>query len=161
MKKQFTINQKPYLTRKHLSEIALAGEDWNYNRQLCPKAIRKIKKDPDVVYPIELFFFHEHRCFQPCELHMRLVISIADAIATADVPLDYFEQLPKVRWVRHKEKPLVALLLDEDGNPLSLRYSDMSKNVCDAIQFLIDKSRDIKTKEFLREWVRMVAAKAA
>lgn len=37
MTQKFTIKKVPYLTRNHLIEIADKGEDWDFNRQLCPR----------------------------------------------------------------------------------------------------------------------------
>jgi hypothetical protein len=91
MKKNFTVTETPYLTRSELIEIADKGFEWDYNRQLCPEKIRRLPDDLEIVYPVEHHFPHERRRFGTCETHMRLVITIQGSIATADVPLAYFE----------------------------------------------------------------------
>ncbi len=156
MKTKFTIKTLPYLTRKELIDIADNGERWDYNRQLCPEAIRRLPNDSEIVYPITIFFFHEHRCFEPCELHMRLVVSIPGSTATADVPLDFFEALPKSNFVIC-EKRIVAVLLEKpDRSPWKLRYKNMNRMTGGAIRHLLKKSKNQHTKAFLNNHLHIV-----
>jgi len=149
MKKTFTITEMPYLTRNELIEIADTGVEWDYNRQLCSEKIRQLPDDSEIVYPVEHHFLHEHRCFEPCETHMRLVISIPGSIATADVPLSYFESLPKARCVVCKDQIVAVLLNKDDGSPWRLRFHEMNRDTRRAIRHLMRKSKDHRTITFL------------
>ena len=157
MKKTFTIKQQTYVTRKHLSEIASQGEQWDYNRQLCPKAIRRLPKDPNFAHSID-YFVHEHRNSEQCEPHMRLFITMTDGTASADVPLDYFERLPKAYFVLYEGKSVSQLLLDEDGKPWSLRFKVKNQIVCAAVQFLIEQFKDKQINKYLKKQLTMLNA---
>lgn len=158
MRKNFIIKEMPYLTRRELVEIAYKGVEWEYNRQLCSEKIRRLPNDPEIVYPVEHHFLHEHRCFEPCETHMRLVITIPHSIATADVPLRYFESFPKARCVVCGDQ-MVAVLLDKaDGSPWRIRYHEMNRDVRRAIRHLMKKSKDRHTIDFLASHAHSMAS---
>ena len=67
MKESYTITEMPYLTRNEMIEIADDGVEWAYNRQLCSNKIRQLPYDPEIVYPVEEHFYHEHRWHQASE----------------------------------------------------------------------------------------------
>lgn len=157
MKKNFTIKEMPYLTRKELIEIADKGAEWEYNRQLCSEKIRRLPCDPEIIYPVEQNFLHEHRCFEPCETHMRLVITIPGSIATADVPLSYFESLPKARCVVRGDQMVAVLLNKADGSPWRLRYHEMNRDVRRAIRHLMKKSKNRHMIDFLASHAHAMA----
>lgn len=86
----------PYFTRKLLIEASRLGLEWDYNRQLS----ERIAEVPDLKYPVELFFIHTHRCGQPCEPHIRCMISLEpfkETVVFCDMPFEFFAKLPKMR----------------------------------------------------------------
>ncbi len=95
MKNTPETGSRRFVQRGHLCQIADNADRWDYNRQLCSKAVRRLPKGKRR-YPIIETFPHEHRYGELCEPHMRLVIDIRGDLAIADVPLDYFDRLPKV-----------------------------------------------------------------
>ena len=91
-KKPNTLN----FTRKLLIEASRLGLKWDYNRQLS----ERIAEVPDLKYPVELFFIHTHRYGQPCEPHIRCMISLEpfkNDVVFCDVPFEFFAKLPKMR----------------------------------------------------------------
>ncbi len=156
--KKFAITEMPYLTRKELIEVADRGEGWAYNRQLCSNAIRGLPDDPEIVYPVEHHFHHDFRCFEPCDTHMRLVISIPGSIAIADVPLSYFQSLPKARCVVCRDQIAAVLLSKADGSPWRLRYHEMNRGTRRAIRHLMKKSKDHRTIDFLARHTHVMAS---
>lgn len=149
MKNRFTIKTMPYLTRKELIDIADNGEHWDYNRQLCPEAIRQLPDDAEYVYPVTMNFLHEHRYLEPCELHMRIMIAVTDTVAFADIPLEYFDSLPKSQAILCDNEIVAVLLAKADGSPWRLRYEKMNRTTRGAIRHLLKKSKDQQTKAFL------------
>ena len=94
-RKPFELVSHRYVRRSHLCEIADHSDLWDFNRQLDSKAVRRLPKQQNLAYPVIQTLLHEHRHFEPCEQHMRLVIDIQGDVAIADVPLNYFDKLPK------------------------------------------------------------------
>ena len=158
MKKNFTITEMPYLTRQELIEIADKGVEWDYNRQLCSEKIQRLPVHPEIVYPVEHHFLHEHRCLELCEMHMRLVITIPGSIATADVPLSYFESLPKARCIVCRDQIVAVLLTKVDGSPRRLRFHEMNRDTRRAICHLMRKSKDRRTIDFLASHTNVMAS---
>jgi hypothetical protein len=86
----------PYFTRKLLIEASRLGLEWDYNRQLS----ERIAEVPDLKYPVELFFIHTHRYGQPCEPHIRCMISLEPfkkSVVFCDMPFEFFNKLPRMR----------------------------------------------------------------
>lgn len=84
----------PYFTRKLLIEVSRKGLEWDYNRQLS----ERIAEVPDLKYPVEMSFVHEHRHGLPSEPHIRTVISLepfSKAFVVADMPIEFFDKLPR------------------------------------------------------------------
>jgi hypothetical protein len=92
-------HKTPYFTRKLLIEAARLGRKWNYNRQLS----ERIAEVPDLKYPVEFYFVHNHRFGRPSEPHIRCMISLApfeDTVVFCDVPPEFFKKLPRKRTRR-------------------------------------------------------------
>jgi len=144
MANQFEIAELPYVTRRHFLEIANSGSQWDFNRQLDPEAIRSLPNDENCVYPVVMALIHQHRRMVRCEDHIRLLVQTPQSLEICDVPMDYAESLPLSIRVQVNGKLIVALLLDESGKPLSLRYRSMTRMVRKAIQHLAKKNHRIK-----------------
>ena len=145
-KKRFHVSEMPYATRKHLIQFADSAEAWDFNRQLCPKAIRKLPRDREIVYPVSLFFVHEHRHFMRCEPHMRLMIGVPNNSLLVDVPMDNFDALPMATHVRLGKTLTCVLLRDEAGAPVSVRYATIDTNLRSALKILQRNVKDQETK---------------
>lgn len=154
MTQKFTIKKVPYLTRKHLIEIADKGEDWDFNRQLCSIAIRQLPDNLEVTYPVELYTPHEHRHGQLCEVHIRMMLSLIGDVAFADVPLDYFNSLPAAYFVIKKDELISVLYENEDGSPWKLGYFMLNRNTRRAVKQLLKKTKNKQTKEFLEGFLQ-------
>ena len=107
-KTNFQIDSLPYVRHNHLCEISANGERWDYNRQLDSDAVQRLPQKRHLAYPVVLHFVHEHRHMEPCEPHMRLVIEIRGDDAICDVPLNYFDKLPKLHVVSKNGKGLFS-----------------------------------------------------
>lgn len=150
MKKALKMNSYRYVRRSHLCEIADNYDNWNFNRQLDSNAVRRLPKKHHLAFPVIQYFVHEHRHMEPCEPHMRLVIDIQGDVAIADVPLDYFEKLPKAYIVSKGGNGLLLVLLDESGEPWSV-YSDPGMTDVDqAVEYFIKHCDDPKIKKFVQ-----------
>lgn len=149
MKQKFTVKKVPFATRKHLVEIADKGEDWDFNRQLCPVAIRQLPDDLELTYPVVLHSTHEHRHGEPCELHMRMMFTLPDDNAFADVPLEYFDSLPIGHVVLLEDELITILFENEDGTPWKLGYFIWNRHTRRAVKHLLKKTKNQQTKEFL------------
>jgi hypothetical protein len=87
----------PYFTKKLLIEASRLGVKWDFNRQIS----ERIAEVPDLNYPVVDFLFHDHRYGQPCERHIRCVISLEpfkEDVVFCDMPIEFFKKLPKMRW---------------------------------------------------------------
>ena len=156
MKENYTITEMPYLTRNEMIEIADDGVEWAYNRQLCSNKIRQLPYDPEIVYPVEEHFYHEHRWHQASETTMRLVIMIPGSFVTADVPLSYFESLPKAHYLKCNDEIVAVLLNKADGSPWRLRFQKMNLDTRCAIRHLIRESKDHRTTTFLETYASSI-----
>lgn len=88
-----------YFTRNLLIEASRLGLEWDYNRQIS----EQIAEVPDLNYPVTFFMDHHHRHGQPCEPHIRCLISLypfTDGDVICDVPTDFFNSLPTKRVKR-------------------------------------------------------------
>jgi hypothetical protein len=96
----------PYFTRRLLIRASRLGLQWDYNRQLS----ERIAEVPDLMYPVELFFIHNHRHGQPCEPHMRCMISLEQfkkgLVVFCDMPFEFFAKLPKMRILVNRREAL-------------------------------------------------------
>ncbi len=158
MKTQIEITELPYLTRRHCLEIADNGDDWNYNRQLDPLAIRTLPSDKNCVYPVVCAFIHQHRHGVPCEDHMRLMFEAPGSPAICDVPMAYAATLPTSIRVHVNGRLVAALLLDEKGKPLSLRHGRLNKSVRKGIQHLVRHCKNRRIGAFIQSRLRRAAA---
>jgi hypothetical protein len=150
VKKQFEICSCRYLRRSHLVEIADNADRWDYNRQLDSEAIRTLPDDETIAYPVTMSFEHQHRYGEPCETHMRLAVAFSDGSALADVPLDYFEALPRSYIVKQNGKGLFAVLLDEKGVPKELRSNYRPQTLRKAVNYFCEHCTDPKVKKFVK-----------
>lgn len=92
----------PYFTRKLLIQASRLGLLWDYNRQLS----EKIAEVPDLKYQVEFHMPHHHRHFEPCEMHIRCIISLApfkQDVVFCDVPVEFFNKLPRMLASRKVE----------------------------------------------------------
>ena len=151
MSKCFAIRSLRYVRRSHLCQIADNAERWDYNRQLDSKSIRTLPKNRKIVYPVVKTLMHEHRHGQPCELHMRLVVEMSDGIAFADVPLNYFDGLPKAYLVSKNDQMVLAILLKEDGTLWEVRSDARPTDRDQAIAYFLQHCDDPKVKESLQD----------
>jgi hypothetical protein len=154
---KFEFRSVPYLRRSHLCEIADNAERWNYNRQLDSKGIRTLPKNRQIVYPVIQTLLHEHRNGEPSELHMRLVVALPKGIAIADVPLNYFEKLPKSYMVSKNGGGDLIMLLNEAGLPYELRLDKKSPHLKQLSDYFMKHCEDEKAKEFLRGHLKFAA----
>ncbi len=145
----FVIRSNRYLRRSHLCEIADNADRWDYNRQLCSKAVRRLPKDRHLAYPVMQTLLHEHRHMEPCEPHMRLVIDIQGDTAFADVPLDYFDKLPKSYSVFKGERGILLVLLDEKGEPVDIYADSGSPDLHGAVKYFRKHCQEPKVIKFV------------
>jgi hypothetical protein len=150
VKSKYEIRSVRYLRRSHLVEIADNADRWDYNRQLDSEAIRTLPDDETIVYPVTMNFQHEHRYGEPCEPHMRLIVGLPEGSALADIPLDYFEALPKSYIVNKDGKGLFAVLLDENGVPKELRSNHHRQALRKAVNYFCEHCTDSKVKKFVK-----------
>lgn len=149
-KSKFEVRSYQYVRRSHLCEIADNADRWNYNRQLDSKAVRTLPKSRRIAYPVIQSFLHEHRNGEPCEIHMRLVIHLPKGIATADVPLNYFDKLPKAYTAYSGGRNLLLVLLDEKGVPSELRFGGNSPDLDRAAAYFVEHCPDPQVKKFVQ-----------
>lgn len=157
VKKQFEICSCRYLRRSHLVEIADNADRWDYNRQLDSEVIRTLPDDETIAYTVSMNFQHEHRYGEPCEPHMRLIVGLPEGSAIADVPLDYFDKLPKSYVVSRKGGGGLAVLLNEAGLPYELRLDKESPHLKQLTAFFMKHCKDEKAKEFLQAHLSFAA----
>lgn len=127
------IENRLYLDYQTLCTIADEGIKWNYNRQLDSDAIRKIPKNG--LYPISFVMEHHHRCFQPCEAHVRLMIELPRGVGFADVPMDFFNNLKSSMVVYRGEEPVLKAL-PVSGDNYRLYAMKSKQHVPQALKFL-------------------------
>jgi hypothetical protein len=123
------------------------ADRWDFNRQLDSHAVRSLPKDRHLAYPVIQQLVHEHRHFEPCEPHIRLVVDIQGAVAIADVPMDYFDKLPKLYVVSKGGNGLLWVLLDENGDPWDVRADSGSRDMGQAVEYFIKHCDDPKAKK--------------
>src|SRR5262245_58237097 len=85
-----------YFTKALLMEAANRGPEWDYNRQLDPDALGGL--DPNARFPIVFLLNHFYRAGVPCEPHIRCGVEVegpSGPVAFVDVPVEFFERLPK------------------------------------------------------------------
>lgn len=155
---KLNIKTIPYLTRRHFEEIVRNASTWDFNRQLSRRDIRELPNDAQCLYPVNQYLFHQHRRFQLCEPHMRLVIDVPDSIAIADVPMDYFEKLPRAMKVYQGNAIAFVLFLNASGKPTEIRYVELNRKVRRAMQKFAQKHKDARIKKFIQDHLTLVVA---
>jgi hypothetical protein len=147
----FALRSHRYVRRSHLCEIADNADRWNFNRKLDSEDMQRLPENPDLVYLVAWSFPHEHRYGMPCEVHMRLVIDIQEMAFVADVPLDYFEKLPKAYFVSKNGNGLLMVLLNEDGELWDVRVPSDSTDVDQAaVEYFMKHCDDPKVRKFVK-----------
>lgn len=98
----------PYFTRNLLIEASRLGLEWDFNRQIS----EEIAEVPDLKYPVVFTLDHHHRHGQPCEAHVRCLISLepfTDGEVICDVPTDFFNRLPTMRLKKRVAKRIASI----------------------------------------------------
>jgi hypothetical protein len=149
-RKPFKLVSHRYVSRAHLCEIADHADVWDFNRQLDSKAVRTLPKNSGIMYPVSMTLPHKHRHGKPCEPHMRLMIDIKETVAFADVPLNYFNELPKYYTVETNGKCLLLVILDKHGMPVRYRFDEASPDFKRAANYFVEHCSEPKAKAFVQ-----------
>lgn len=157
-KEKFGIKTIPYLTRGHFEEIVKNGKTWDFNRRLASRDLRDVPNDPECLYPVNVYFPHQHRRLRQCELHIRLVVNVPNSRIIADVPMEFFQKLPSAMKVYHGDKFIFALILSDSGEPCELRYVNFDRNVRRAMRQLIREAKDTRIRQFVKDHLLLVVA---
>ncbi|MFH5803189.1 hypothetical protein [Alienimonas sp. DA493] len=161
-KPKYSTRTLPYLSPDHLTEIADRGDEWDFNRQLCPEAVRELLSEGHEIYPVVHELPHRHRRFQPCEPHVRVVFETGGAIGIADVPTDYARDLPRLLTVMRSGEYAGGVLIRPNGEPHTFLCpdSDPPKEIRRTLKHLARKSRDGRMRAFVRRCLTSTALRA-
>lgn len=155
---KLNIETIPYLTRKHFKEIVKNGEQWDFNRQLSTDIIRDLPTNPNCLYPINLYQWHEHRRGEWCEPHVRLVVDTPNNTAIVDVPMGYFESLPAATKVYQDGKLMFVLFAEASGGPTEIRYVELNRQVRGAMRKFARKSKDAQIRQYVQDHLSLGVA---
>lgn len=154
-RKKLTSKTTFYLNRTHFIEVAKRATEWDFNRQISLDWATKLPQGQD--FPIQMSFEHNHRRFEPCEPHTRLVIETPNCTAVVDVTNEFFATLPVASMIFDGDDIMFAIFPDADGNPLELVYLDLTRQTRRAMRKYAKKAKD----ERLSQLVERTLANAA
>jgi len=87
-----------YMTTKLLVDFLTKQDEWGYNRQIDPAAVRAVinRHPAKTRYPVQFVMAHEHQAGVPVEPHYRclLVLDGKGGSAMIDMPVLYYDSLP-------------------------------------------------------------------
>lgn len=87
-----------YMTRKLLADFLKKQDEWGFNRQIDPAAVRAVTKGQlrNTRYPVQFVMVHEHKAGVPVEPHYRCMIVLNEKGGSAliDMPVSYYDSLP-------------------------------------------------------------------